>query len=138
MLCKMNSIAFEYQSVFYLTNNQVYHIETKHIDVRFHKIKALLALGQMLLENVHTYDVRINDYSNLEEMNRFLARNTYKQFLNLFPKKKVMLIETIDENFEIYCKTLDFNNNSLIQRDVNQVIIKDQSTTHTQIEQYFE
>lgn len=30
-------------SVIYLANNQLYHARTKHIDVRFHKIKELLA-----------------------------------------------------------------------------------------------
>lgn len=30
-------------SIIYLINNQVYHATTKHIDMRFHKIKDLLA-----------------------------------------------------------------------------------------------
>jgi hypothetical protein len=42
------------QSAIYLENNQVYHDRTKHIDVRFHKIRELLTTGQILLEKVHT------------------------------------------------------------------------------------
>ncbi|CAJ2662759.1 unnamed protein product [Trifolium pratense] len=42
------------QSVIYLAKNQVYHARTKHIDVRFHKIRELLTTGQILLEKVHT------------------------------------------------------------------------------------
>jgi hypothetical protein len=35
--------------------NQVYHARTKHIDVRFHKIKELVSTGDVLLEKIHTY-----------------------------------------------------------------------------------
>ncbi|KAL6329279.1 hypothetical protein AAG906_015482 [Vitis piasezkii] len=42
------------QSAIYLTKNQVYHARTKHIDVRFHKIKEMVSFGELLLEKVHT------------------------------------------------------------------------------------
>lgn len=42
------------QSAIYLANNQVYHIRTKRIDVRFHKIIEILAYGHILLKNLHT------------------------------------------------------------------------------------
>ena len=42
------------QSVLYMTKNQVYHARTKHIDVRFHKIRELVASGEIILEMVHT------------------------------------------------------------------------------------
>ena len=32
----------------------MYHARTKHIDVRFHRIKELVSSGELLLENVHT------------------------------------------------------------------------------------
>jgi len=35
--------------------NQVSHARTKHIDVRFHKIKELVSTGDVLLEKIHTY-----------------------------------------------------------------------------------
>lgn len=37
-----------------LMNNQVYHAKIKHIDVRFHKIRELLASRRILLQKVHT------------------------------------------------------------------------------------
>ena len=42
------------QSDIYLAKNQVYHVRTKHIDVRFHKIRELVATGELLLEKIHT------------------------------------------------------------------------------------
>ena len=32
----------------------MYHVRTKHIDVRFHKISELVSSGELLLEKVHT------------------------------------------------------------------------------------
>ena len=32
----------------------MYHARTKHIDVRFHKIRELVAIGKLLLEKIHT------------------------------------------------------------------------------------
>ena len=32
----------------------MYHARTKHIDVRYHKIRELVASGELLLEKVHT------------------------------------------------------------------------------------
>jgi len=43
------------QSDIYLTKNQVYHARTKHIDVRFHKIRELIATSELLLEKIYTF-----------------------------------------------------------------------------------
>ena len=42
------------QSAIFLAKNQVYHARTKHIDVRFHKIKELVFSSELLLEKIHT------------------------------------------------------------------------------------
>ena len=42
------------QSAIYLAKNQVYHARTKHIDVRFHKIRELVASSEIILKKVHT------------------------------------------------------------------------------------
>ncbi|RVW67999.1 Retrovirus-related Pol polyprotein from transposon TNT 1-94 [Vitis vinifera] len=42
------------QSAIYLAKNQMYHARTKHIYVRFHKIRELVSSGELLLEKVHT------------------------------------------------------------------------------------
>ena len=42
------------QRAVFLAKNQVYHARTKHIDVRFHKIKELVFSGELLLKKIHT------------------------------------------------------------------------------------
>ena len=44
------------QSAIYLAKNQVYHARTKHIDMRFHKIRKLVATSELLLEKIHTFE----------------------------------------------------------------------------------
>jgi hypothetical protein len=34
----------------------VYHARTKHIDVRFHKIRKLVATTELLLEKISTFE----------------------------------------------------------------------------------
>jgi hypothetical protein len=48
------SLHCDSQGAIYLPKNQVYHTRTKHIDVRFHKIKELVATVELLLEKIHT------------------------------------------------------------------------------------
>jgi hypothetical protein len=48
------------QSAIYLAKNQVYHARTKHIDVRFHKIRELIVTGDIVLEKVHTSENAAN------------------------------------------------------------------------------
>ena len=48
------SLYCDNQSAIYMAKNQVYHARTKHIDVRFHKIRELVATGELLLEKIHT------------------------------------------------------------------------------------
>ena len=42
------------QSAIYLAKHQVYHVRTKHIDVRFHKIRDLTTTGEIILEKIDT------------------------------------------------------------------------------------
>jgi hypothetical protein len=48
------SLHCDSQGAIYLAKNQVYHARTKNIDVRFHKIRELVATGELLLEKIHT------------------------------------------------------------------------------------
>ena len=34
----------------------MYHARTKHINVRFHKIRELVSYGELLLEKSHTFE----------------------------------------------------------------------------------
>ena len=47
-------------SAIFLAKNQVYHARTKHIAVRFHKIKELVSSGKLLLEKIHTSENAID------------------------------------------------------------------------------
>ncbi|KAL1219428.1 Retrovirus-related Pol polyprotein from transposon TNT 1-94 [Cardamine amara subsp. amara] len=42
------------QSAIYLAKNQVYHARKMHIQIRFHKIRELVASCEIILEKVHT------------------------------------------------------------------------------------
>lgn len=44
----------------YLSKNQMYHARTKHIDVRFYRIKELVLSSELLLEKVHTFENAVN------------------------------------------------------------------------------
>jgi hypothetical protein len=50
------SLYCESQRAIYLAKNQMYHARTKHINVRFHKIKELVATSELLLEKIHTFE----------------------------------------------------------------------------------
>ena len=41
-------------SAIYLAKNQVYHVRTKHIDIRCHFIREILNEGDIELQKVHT------------------------------------------------------------------------------------
>lgn len=42
------------QSAIHLAKHQVYHARTKHIDVRYHRIREFVAMGDIILDKVHT------------------------------------------------------------------------------------
>nr|GMD95432.1 Retrovirus-related Pol polyprotein from transposon TNT 1-94 [Ipomoea batatas] len=44
------------QSVIYLTKNDTYHDKTKHIDVRYHFIRDIVAAGDIVVQKVHTLE----------------------------------------------------------------------------------
>ncbi|KAH9717374.1 hypothetical protein KPL71_021787 [Citrus sinensis] len=44
------------QSAIHLTKNQVYHVRTKHIDVRFHFVREIVNEGKILLQKIKTAD----------------------------------------------------------------------------------
>uniref|UniRef100_A0A2N9G9Z0 Reverse transcriptase Ty1/copia-type domain-containing protein n=1 Tax=Fagus sylvatica TaxID=28930 RepID=A0A2N9G9Z0_FAGSY len=49
------------QSAIYLAKNQVYHARTKHIDVRFHKIRELIVTGDIILEKPYGAKVEAHE-----------------------------------------------------------------------------
>lgn len=65
------------QSIVYLANNLVYHARTKHIDVKFHKIRDLLAFIQILLQKVHTSE------NAIDKLTKSVTSDKFKHFLDL-------------------------------------------------------
>jgi hypothetical protein len=49
----------------------VYHARTKHIDVRFHKIRELVAISELLLEKIHTSENAADMLTKLVTTNKF-------------------------------------------------------------------
>jgi hypothetical protein len=58
------SLHCDSQSAIYLAKNQMYHTRTKHIDARFHNIRELVAIGELLLEKIHTSENVTNMLTN--------------------------------------------------------------------------
>ena len=44
------------QSALQLVQNPIYHARTKHIDVRYHRVRELVEEGEVGLVKVHTRD----------------------------------------------------------------------------------
>ena len=49
----------------------MYHARTKHIDVRFHKIKELVSSGELLLGKVHTSEKVADMLTKLVPIEKF-------------------------------------------------------------------
>ena len=65
------------QSAIYLAKNHVYHARTKHIGVRFHKIRELVSSSELLLEKVHTFE------NAVDMLTKPLTTKKFKHCLNL-------------------------------------------------------
>lgn len=50
----------------------MYHTKTKHINVRFHKIKELVSFGELLLEKVHTSKNSVDMLTKLVTTDKFM------------------------------------------------------------------
>jgi len=47
-------------SAIYVVKNQVYHVRTKHIYVRFYFVREILDEGDIELQNIHTKENPVN------------------------------------------------------------------------------
>ena len=70
------------QSAIYLAKNQVYHARTKHIDVRFHKIRELIGSGDLDLQKVHTSE------NAADMLTKAINADKFKHCLNLIKISK--------------------------------------------------
>ena len=58
------------------------HARTKHIDVRFHKIRELVSSGELLLEKVHTSE------NTTDMLTKPITIEKFKHCLNLINVSK--------------------------------------------------
>ena len=55
----------------------MYHARTKHIDVRFHKIRELIGSGDLDLQKVHTSE------NAADMLTKAITADKFKHYLNL-------------------------------------------------------
>jgi hypothetical protein len=49
----------------------MYHAKTKHIDVRFHKIREMNVIGDIILEKIHILENATNMFTRLVTVAKF-------------------------------------------------------------------
>ena len=59
------------QSAIHLVKNKIYHMRTKHIDVRIHKFRELIESEEINQHNVHTDENTINMLMKTVTTNKF-------------------------------------------------------------------
>ena len=59
------------QSAIYLAKHQVYHARTKHIDVRFQKIRELIVTREIVLEKIDTSENAVDMLTKMVPTNKF-------------------------------------------------------------------
>jgi len=65
------------QSATYLAKNHIYYARTKHIDVRFHKIRELIASGEIVLQKIGTEE------NAADMVTKPVTTDKFKHYLNL-------------------------------------------------------
>ena len=55
----------------------MYHARTKHIDVRFHRIRELVSSGELLLEKVDTFE------NAADMLTKLITTDKFKHCLDL-------------------------------------------------------
>ena len=53
---QISTLFFDNQSVIFLTKEQMFHERTKHIDVRYHFVREIIAHGDIVVSKVGTQD----------------------------------------------------------------------------------
>ena len=53
---KIITVNYDSQSAIYLTKDQMFHDKSKHIDVRYHFVRDIIAHGEIIVSKVSTHD----------------------------------------------------------------------------------
>ena len=74
---EVTTIYCDSQSAIYLTKDQMYHERTKHIDVKYHFIRDIIADKKVLIQKINTKD------NPADMFTKSLPIYKFKQCLNL-------------------------------------------------------
>ena len=69
-------------SVIYLAKNQVYHVRTKHIDVKFHFVQEIFEQGDIELQKIHMKEYPADMLTKVVPQVKFAH---CKEFLYILP-----------------------------------------------------
>ena len=72
---------YDSHSAIFLEKNHVYHARTKHIDVRFHKIREFISSSELLLEKIHLFENAVDMLTMLVTIEKF---KHYFDLINIF------------------------------------------------------
>ena len=75
-------INYDSMSAIYLAKNQVYHVRTKHIDVRFHFLREILDEGDIELLKIHTKKNPADMFTKVASGVKFTY---YEELLHILP-----------------------------------------------------
>ena len=53
---QISTLFFDSQTAIFLTKDQMFHERTKHIDVRYHFVREIIARGDIIVSKVETQD----------------------------------------------------------------------------------
>ena len=81
----MVSLHSDSQSAIHLTQNLVYHAGTKHIDVRFYRIRELVEEGEVALVKVNTKK------NQTDALTKALPRNSFHSCMWLLGLRKSLV-----------------------------------------------
>ncbi|RDX85529.1 hypothetical protein CR513_33270, partial [Mucuna pruriens] len=75
-LLEFNNSVMSITKAEYMVVAEVYHVRTKHINVRFHKIGKLIAFGQILLQKICTSN------NIVDMLTKSITINKFKHYLH--------------------------------------------------------
>jgi hypothetical protein len=95
------------ESAIHLANNSAFHLNTKHIHLRYHFIRSVLEDGHLKLEKIHTSQNparHVNKGSNQGETEFLLSfswSSSMKMKMRNFPGPRRIIVQHIQQRVEL-------------------------------------
>lgn len=74
---QVTMVFFDKQSVIFLSKGQMFHDQTKYINIPFHLVRSIIEKGDCMLEKIHT------NYNHMDMFTKSLHIANFKQPLNM-------------------------------------------------------